>query len=201
MSNYTKLEEHLKKRQQIVWAINPPPQIVKKKNTTIEAQRLQAKNKEMIWGNKMIGQEKNTQWTTLLGENLVHHVLYILGEKPEKVNKKQGFQPDRSTESRIIEVKTRNWNTGGTAGEKVYGTCIKYQDIPELYGKPLHIVCVAFQEYELEFGKLKFFGDNVSSKTKEILNISKTWNIEYVKFSDLISPLLNYELSPLNAQL
>ncbi len=145
--------------------------------------------------------KKNDQWTTLLGENLVHHVLYILGENPKKADKKQGFQPDRCTDSRIIEVKTRNWTTGGTAGEKVYGTWMKYQDIPELYGKPLHIVCVAFQEHELEFGKLKFFGDNVSSKTKEILNISKTWNIEYIKFSDLISPLLNYELSPLNTQL
>lgn len=200
-ANFEELEEHLKWRQQVVWAITPPPKISKKNkknNTTVEKQKLQAKENEKKWGNKMIGQQANSQWTTLLGEKLVHHILSILKENPTKVDKKDGLQPDRITNTRVIEVKTRNWYTDGTAGEKVLGTWMKYQDIPELYGKRLDIVCVAFQEYELQYGKFKFFGNGVSSKTKQALDLAKEWDIRYIRFSDLISPLLSYELTPFN---
>ena len=46
----------------------------------------------------------------------------------------------------MVEVKSRSWCTTGTAGEKVR-VPYKYADIPNLYNKPLMIVCVAYQEW------------------------------------------------------
>jgi hypothetical protein len=139
----------------------------------------------------MIGQINNGQWTTKLGENLVYDILTLRGEHPKKVERKGGFEPDWETDSYIYEVKTSNWWVSGTAGEKVLGTWIKYQDITELYGKPLRIVCVANQEYELEYGKVKYFGENVSKKTKQVLDLARTWGIEYIKFSDLVYSIIH----------
>ena len=105
----------------------------------------------------MIGQENNGQWTTKLGEQLVYDILNLKGENPRKPVRKGGFEPDWETDEYIYEVKTSNWWVSGTAGEKVLGTWIKYQDIPKLYGKPLKIVCVAYQEWELTYGKTQYF--------------------------------------------
>lgn len=91
----------------------------------------------------------------------------------------------------IYEVKTSNWWVDGTAGEKVLGTFIKYQDIPELYGKPLKIVCVDGQEDELVNHKTKYFGENITKKTQQVLDLARSWNIEYIKFSDLVSPIIS----------
>lgn len=176
--------------ERIDWALNDLRVNFKKTKTkTIKQQRQEAEKKEKDWGNSMICQTNNGQWTTLLGEELVRKVLELRGENPRKPEKKGGFLPDWETDKFIYEVKTRNWSVSGTAGEKVLGTWIKYQNIPELYGKPLKIVCVAFQEYELTHGKIQYFGENVSEKTKEILDLAKKWNIEYIKFSDLVKTI------------
>ena len=187
-NNNTELNAHLK--ECIEWASNKPQGLIKNPDITKQKQREQAKQSEKLWGNKIIGQSNNGQWTTLLGEKLVYDVLKLRGENPRKVIKKEGFQPDWETDEFMYEVKTSNWWVEGTAGEKVLGTFIKYQDIPELYGKPLKIVCVAYQEYELEFGKTKYFG-NKSKKTQQILDLAESWNIEYIRFRDLVSPILD----------
>lgn len=187
-NNNTELNAHLK--ECIEWALNKPQGLIKNPDITKQKQREQAKQSEKLWGNKIIGQSNNGQWTTLLGEKLVYDVLKLRGENPRKVIKKEGFQPDWETDEFMYEVKTSNWWVEGTAGEKVLGTFIKYQDIPELYGKPLKIVCVAYQEYELEFGKTKYFG-NKSKKTQQILDLAESWNIEYIRFRDLVSPILD----------
>lgn len=182
-------------KERIEWAITKPFPLEKKNGTTIGKQRKEKMNEEKTWGNSIIGQKNNGQWTTLLGEKLVYDVLEIRGENPRKIEKKSGFQPDWETDKFIYEVKTSNWWVDGTAGEKVLGTWIKYQDIPELYGKPLRIVCVANQEFEFEFGKTKYFGECVSDKTKQVLEMAKSWGIEYIRFSDLLSSI-NYKLTP-----
>ena len=189
MLNVAKLnEENLS--ECIKWATKTSkPTFTKKPGKTMKQQRDEAEKEEKKWGNSMIGQTNNGQWTTKLGEGLVHDVLQKRGENPRKPLEKGGFQPDWETDDFIYEVKTRNWHIGGTAGEKVLGTWIKYQNIPELYGKPLKIVCVAFQEYELTHGKTPYFGENVSEKTKTVLDLAKKWNIEYVKFSDLVKTI------------
>lgn len=183
-----------KLKEQIYWALNKPETPEKIKGITVKQQKKEKKEKETKWGNKMIDQENNGQWTTKLGEGLVEEVLKLRGENPKKVVKKEGFEPDWETDEFMYEVKTSNWWVEGTAGEKVLGTFIKYQDIPELFGKPLRIVCVANQEYELDFGKTKYFGENVKKGTKQILDLAKSWNIEYMRFSDLVKPLINNSL-------
>lgn len=182
------MDENLKQR--VKWALEKPDNVVKQKGITIKQQKENFKNEEKKWGNKMIEQENNGQWTTLLGEHLVRDILVLLGENPRKPVSKGGFKPDWETDKYIFEVKTSNWWVDGTAGEKVYGTFIKYQDIPELYGKPLKIVCVANQEEELTNGKTNYFGENITKKTQDVLDLARSWNIEYVKFSDLVLPLI-----------
>lgn len=177
--------------ERIKWAITKPDKLIQTPHKNITIQKKEAEKKEKEWGNFIINQSNNGQWTTLLGEKLVYDVLKLKGEYPRKVERKGGFEPDWETDDYIYEVKTSNWWVTGTAGEKVLGTWIKYQDIPELYGKPLRIVCVANQEYELQYGKIKYFGDNISLKTQQALNLAKTWGIEYIRFSDLISGI-NY---------
>ena len=181
---HSNLNDNLKER--IKWALNKPADIVKKDGITKAKQKEILEAEEKSWGNEMIGQKNNGQWTTLLGEGLVRDVLELRGENPIKPISKGGFKPDWETDKYIYEVKTSNWWVSGTAGEKVLGTWIKYQNIPELYDKPLKIVCVANQEYELTHGKTAFFGENVTQKTKEVLKLARSWEIEYIKFSDLV---------------
>lgn len=178
-------------KQRVEWALKKPDDVIKIEGITKAKQKENLKNEEKKWGNEMIGQKNNGQWTTLLGEHLVRDILQLRGENPRKPARKGGFEPDWETDKYIYEVKTSNWWVDGTAGEKVYGTFIKYQDIPELYGKPLKIVCVAKQEDELTNGKTKYFGENITKKTQDVLNLAKSWNIEYVKFSDLVAPVIS----------
>ena len=183
-------DEYTNLKERIRWALTKPEAIVKQSGVTIAQQKEEAKKKEKKWGNEMIGQTNNGQWTTLLGENLVYDVLQLRGENPRKVVRRDGFEPDWETDEYMYEVKTSNWWVSGTAGEKVLGTWIKYQDIYELYGKPLKIVCVAYQEEELTNGKIKYFGD-ITEKTQRALDLAKTFEIEYIRFSDLVSPILD----------
>ena len=176
-------------QERITWATTKPAQIEKKEGTTISQQKLESQENEKKWGNDMIQQTDNGQWTTLLGETLVFDVLEMRGENPKRVVRKEGFEPDWETDDYMYEVKTSNWWVDGTAGEKVYGTFIKYQNIPELYGKPLRIVCVAYQEDELTNGKTTYFGEKITPKTKQLLDMAKEWGIEYIKFSDLANTI------------
>lgn len=173
-------------KQRISWALNKPDKIEKKELISIKQQKKEQQIKEKEWGNKMINKIDCKQWTTLLGENLVKDILILNGENPRKPISKNNFQPDWETDDYIYEIKTSSWSVDGTAGEKVFGTWIKYQDIPTLYKKPLRIICVAYQEWELTFGKIKYFGDEITQKTQQILELAKSWNIEYIKFSELI---------------
>jgi len=186
-------------KERIDWAITKPNiitknSIIKKNGETVKNQIDKSKNDEKKWGNDMIGQVNNGQWTTLLGERLVYDVLVLLGENPRKPQPKGGFEPDWEGDNYMYEVKSSNWWVAGTAGEKVLGTFIKYQEIPVLYGKPLKIICVANQEYEFTHGKTKYFGENVTKKTQQILDLARSWNIEYVKFSEFILPIVNNSL-------
>ena len=35
-------------------------------------------------------------------------------------------------------------------------------------------------------GKIKYFGENVTEKTKQALELAQSWDIWYIKFSDLV---------------
>ena len=188
--------------EQIIWSVTPHENGLTYAvgdytgiDMKIGEQRRLAEKNEKCWGNQMIGKYEegklNGNWTTKLGERLVNEVLVKLNENPKRPEIRDGFQPDIETDKRIIEVKTKSWTVSGTANEKILGTWLKYQNIPELYNKPLSIVCIGHAEWELTYGKTKFFGDEVSNKTKEALRLAKIWGIEYVRFSDLVYSSIN----------
>ena len=174
----------------VKWALTPWKDGLTEKNKLSgmpAKKRLEIANKlEKAHGNSIIGQKNNNQWTTKLGEHLVIEFLKKQGKNPKRPETKNGYSPDIEADDGIYEVKTRNWTTQGTAGEKVYGTMYKYSDIPVLYGKPLYIVCVAYQEWELVHGNTKIFSDEISTTKKKYLQLARSSNVYYLKFSDMI---------------
>ena len=146
--------------------------------------RVHANAEEKKWGQQVIGRDSKN-WTTQLGENLVRDILALKGENPRRPRRLKGYAPDWETDNAIWEVKTRSWTTSGTAGEKVYGTMYKYADISEIYGKPLKIVCVAYQEWELVNGTTKIFGTE-SVRQQKFLDLARICDINYIKFRDIL---------------
>lgn len=150
--------------------------------------------KERKWGQALVGYETN-QWTTKLGESLLEESLRLLGEKPVRItkNRQQGengkvLLPDYDSHSALYECKARTYTTTGTAGEKILGTPWKYSDCFRLYGKPLFIVCMAYQEQEAMDDFCIF--DTSSSVRKEMLQFyEKSAGIRYIKFTDILKRL------------
>lgn len=175
----------IEKRKEVIdWALYPYDGGLTFKSKVTDV----VKKKEREWGNSVIGQTNNNNWTTKLSEGILHDIIKHGGKRIQKPVKKNRCQPDWETDDCIIESKVSNWTISGTAGEKVVGTFYKYSDVPELYGKPLKIVCMAYQEYECTHGKesMRLFGDGISVKKQRHLSIAKEDGIEYVKFSDFI---------------
>lgn len=127
------------------------------------------------------------QWTTVLGETIVEYLLNKLFKSVTRPTVKNGLKPDFETEEFIFEVKTRNYTTNGTAGEKILGTPFKYCNVPELYGKPLIIVLVGYQELEAE-QKFGLFNSNQNNDRKiSIIKYYENMGIYYMKCSELLS--------------
>ena len=175
-------------QERINWAISKPEFITQNIPDGLSRKDIDIlKNKrEVSWGSSMINSINNKQWTTKLGEELVRDVLINRGKNPIRPVGRAHFRPDWETDEFIYEVKTRTWTTSGTAGEKVLGTPYKYADIPILYGKPLKIVCVAYQEHEFSSGNTRIFNTS-SPRQQQILEMWKNLGIEYMKFSDLVN--------------
>jgi hypothetical protein len=185
----------------INWALNPREygliwKPTKEEKTKLKLLKLscsklreKAKMEEKLWGNKLINQDGNVNWTTKLGEGLVHDVLVKMGENPRKTLK-NGCCPDWETDNCVYEVKTRNWTTTGTAGEKVLGTMYKYSDVPKIFNKPLKIICVGYEEWELTHGKdnIRIF-KNISQSKEAFIKLAKDLNIEYIPFSQFVKTI------------
>lgn len=157
------------------------------------------KKVEDEWGDRVISGDGGGQWTTKLCEDLVLEALTKLGRKNVRKTKQmkssvrdRRYSPDLECNNFVYEVKGRNWTTTGTAGEKILGVPLKYGEVPSLYGKPLQIILVGYQEYEAKEGFA--FGDLLNSKnqTKELhasLAFYKEQHIEYVAFTDILKAL------------
>lgn len=157
---------------------------------------------ERSWGNRMLrrylGIKKNTcQWTNILGEYLVRRLLERNGRsvwRPKAIGR---HKPDWETDDCIWEVKTRNYSTPGTIGEKILGTPYKYCDIPDNYQKNLRIVVVGYQEIEAVESFGLFCGKN--EKRNKMIELWKSIGIEFVRCSDLLKvhqhPITNISYS------
>lgn len=168
-------------------------------NTENEKKLKTAKSNEKKWGNEIMGTKNAKQWTTRLCQNLVKEALIKLGRKNVKTTTKikstlreKKYDPDLECDDFVYEVKGRSWCTPGTAGEKVLGVPLKYGELPKLYHKPLKIILVGYQEYEVrnKFG----FGDlldknNQTTELKDSLAYFKDHDIEYVGFTDILKQI------------
>jgi len=129
------------------------------------------------------------QWTNKFGEHIVEELYEILGKNPKTPKKMNHLKPDLETDEYIIEVKTQTYYTKGTAGEKILGTAFKYREVPDLYKKPLKIICVGGAEKKCkeEYGIL--------SKEKDknaliILEIYKNMGIEYIGITSIFKSVI-----------
>lgn len=147
----------------------------------------------------MIGEENSKQWTTKLCEEVVREALIRLGrknvrntDKKKSTLRNKKYDPDLECDEFVYEVKGRGWNTPGTAGEKILGVPLKYGEVPRLYGKPLKIVLVGYQEYEARehfaFGDLLDSSEQTEELT-ETLKFHQEHNIEYVAFTNILKQI------------
>ena len=162
---------------------------IEKKNKTKDTEKRKVLEDE--WGRTILKQRRpdlkvDKQWSGIVGEYLCEE-LYILQQKQIKKPKKQHhFQPDWETDDAILEVKTQTFFTTGTAGEKIFGVPFKYADVPGLYGKPLHIICMA--------GAEKMCRDNgmigpCSAEKQKYIDLYRDGHIEFVAATDILKSL------------
>jgi len=131
------------------------------------------------------------QWTNRFGEYLCQEIYILMGKDVSKPMKKEHYQPDCEIDTNIIEVKTGTFHTSGTAGEKILGCPFKYAEIPDLYSKPLTILCIGGAEKVCreQYGNL--VGIKCSIQKKRFLDFFKENKIEYIGATDVLTSLLS----------
>jgi hypothetical protein len=142
---------------------------------------------EKTWGQATLqaafplDQHAETMWTGKLGEAIVKEH-FPNGKMPDRREK---MQPDWETDTHIFEVKTETYFTQGTAGEKILGVPIKYRKVPNLYKKPLQILCLAGAEDIVRHYELG--SDNPQcDQIKSVVDLWASWGITYVLGSQLL---------------
>jgi len=123
---------------------------------------------EEKWGTSVTGQ---ADWVDSMGKMLVYDMLKLKGIHLRNPDGKDNV--DWECDNYIYKVETLSWNT---VDGRILDTWIKHQNTPEIYNKPLRIICVARQENLL----------NPTEKNTQILNLAKSWGIEYIRFRDTL---------------
>jgi hypothetical protein len=170
---------------------------IQKKNKTADVKIL--KVLEDKWGQAILKERRpdlklDKQWATTFGQHLCEEIYTLLGHQVMKPKKKENYEPDRETDDSIIEVKTQTYYTTGTAGEKILGCPFKYSEIPELYQKPLKILCLGGAEKVCreQYGNLD--GPKCSPQKKKFIQFFKDNQIEYIAATDVLSGLISAAL-------
>lgn len=132
------------------------------------------------------------QWSGPFGEKILEEIFLIQGIPSTKITKKNKMsveEPDRETLDFLYEVKTQSYNTSGTAGEKIFSVPFKYAELPEVYGKPLKIVCFGGAEKFLR-SRLPLGEKNYDSQKLKFLEFYKAQKIEFVSGTELLKEIL-----------
>jgi hypothetical protein len=153
------------------------------------------KASEDKWGQSVLKTRRpdltmNGQWTTRFGEHLCEELAVLCSKNPTKPAKKEHYQPDIEVEDAIWEVKTQTYHTSGTAGEKILGCPFKYADIPELYDKPVYIICVGGAERVCRENYGNLPGKKCTPKKQKIIDFFKSCNVEYKAATEILRGLL-----------
>lgn len=147
------------------------------------------------WGQNMLEKrrpdlKKHGQWTTKLGEHLTEELLILMGKTPTSPRKINGYAPDTEVEDAIWEAKAQTFNTTGTAGEKILGVPFKYADVPELYGKPLKILCIGCAEKLCREHYGNLLGDKTTEKKRRFIEFYRENGIEWLGATELIEQII-----------
>lgn len=165
---------------------------IEKKNKTADEAKLKVLEDE--WGRETLKKRRpdlklDRQWTNKFGEIICEELYMLLGKTVTKPEKKDHYQPDLETEDYIIEAKAQTFFTSGTAGEKILGCPFKYSEIPELYGKPLKIVCMGGAEKVCRESYGNLPGTKCTAQKKKFLDFFGENNIEFIAASDILLSL------------
>lgn len=158
--------------------------------------KLKTKESEDKWGKSIMlelypEKIKVKQWTNSIGEALCSELFKLQNKDATKAKPKGGYQPDFEIEDCVIEVKTGTYFTTGTASEKILGCPFKYIDVPDLWNKPLVILCVGGAEKicRESYGILSG-GKQQTEGRKNVLDFYKSRRIEYMGATDILKKLL-----------
>jgi hypothetical protein len=167
------------------------PEIEKKNKTSDEAKYKVLEDK---WGQEMMKIRRSDlkldkQWTNKFGEHICEEIYSLLGKVVSKPVKKEHYQPDSEVDDAILEVKTGTFYTSGTAGEKILGCPFKYAEIPDLYGKPLKIICMGGAEKVCRESYGNLPGAKCIPRKKMFLDFFRENGIEYVGATDILRSL------------
>ncbi|NBP66401.1 MAG: hypothetical protein EBU66_17365 [Bacteroidetes bacterium] len=168
-----------------------PP--IEKKNKTSDEAKL--KVLEDKWGQQMLRKRRpdlklDKQWTNKFGEHICEELYMLQNKVVSKPVKKEHFQPDSEIDVAILEAKAGTFFTSGTAGEKILGCPFKYAEIPELYSKPLKIVCMGGAEKVCRESYGNLPGTKCSAQKKKFLDFFRENKIEYIAASDILRSLI-----------
>lgn len=153
------------------------------------------KENEDVWGREVLKLKRpdlklDKQWTNKFGEHICEELYTLLGYEPTKPVIKEHYQPDLEIDDAIIEVKTGTYYTSGTAHEKILGCAFKYSEVPDLYNKPLKIICIGGAEKlsKERYGILQ--GPVCSSKKRLYIDFFKENKIEYIAITSILQLMI-----------
>ncbi len=151
---------------------------------------------EDTWGQNMLRRRRpdlrlDKQWTNKFGEHICEELLILEGHTIKKPETISHYAPDHETEAGIEEAKAGTYFTSGTAGEKILGCPFKYAEVPELYGKPLRIVCMGGAEKVCreQYGNLH--GAKCSAQKQRFLDFFAAKKITYIGATDILLKIVN----------
>jgi hypothetical protein len=133
------------------------------------------------------GKIDTNQWSNNVCEHLVKKLLEKNGEKVIRCRTVKDYdgmskKPDFETDTRIIEVKGRNYTTDGTAGQKIFSIIFEYACIPKIFEKPLYVVLVGFLEKEYKYMLEK----RVCKEKLDFIEFCEKKNIFFIGASSLL---------------
>ena len=205
----------LENKEIIKWCYSGITEITLK--DTSSCKKLKQYNlQEKKWGHDILIKYLNypldkytCQWTNRFGEELVKEALIKLGKKnvtsAKTIKNEHGknYQLDIQCDDYLYEVKTRNWTTCGTAGEKILGIPLKYSGVTE-NGKTVKIILIGYAEYEAKhdfaFGNL-FQIETCNKNAQNILKTFKNTGFEFIPFTDILLQLgFNEDAAIINSE-
>jgi hypothetical protein len=187
----------LKNRQVLQWLFGDLSflSFVDTSNKNKDTIRKEKKTFEDEWGRRTLKIRRpdlklDKQWTNNMGQHICEEIIILLGKKPFKPLNKNHYQPDSETDEAIWEAKAQTFYTDGTAGEKILGCPFKYAEVPNLYKKPLKILCMGGAERicREQYGFLP--GPKTTAEKNEFIEFYKQKNIECIGATDILKQLI-----------